>query len=113
MRPNFEQLNKLFTEYLQQHLTFKHYNKVIKSGRLLLFHITDYHINMVLMCDNKRKVYEVPIPFSIKATDNMIEFDYRPSLLNSTKLNQFLMTSKSRKTKKSRFFDSSIFLSLS
>ena len=113
MRPNFEQLNNLFTGYLQQQLTFRHYNKVIKTGRLLLFHVTEYHINMILMCDNKRKVYEIPIPFNIKMVDDVIEFDYRPSLLNSIKLNQFLMSPKAKKTKKSRFFDSSIFLTLS
>lgn len=67
-------------QLLQKPLKFSINNKLIKSGRLLLFRRVHYFIQLALLTEKGvRENFEIPIPFRIESheEDNLLYFDYR------------------------------------
>lgn len=72
-------LDKVLQQHLQKNVSFSVNNKVVKSGKFILYNFYDYHIEFAIICKNKIKKTLIPIPFNIEhyKNENLIYFDYR------------------------------------
>lgn len=78
--------------WLQQRVTFTLGERVIKTGRLILFRRFHYFIQISLLTDkNVQENIEIPIPFKMEVypDDDLIYFDYRIASLNTKTLPRF------------------------
>lgn len=73
-----ENITKKINSNLQKNVEFIIDNKVIKSGRIILFSVKDFFCSFLLMNEIKKKrfVYEIPYPFNMILENNDIIFDY-------------------------------------
>ena len=65
---------------LQKNINFSINNKIIKTGKLILFRRVHYYIQIALQTDrNIRENFEIPIPFKVEnyEEDGLLYFDYR------------------------------------
>jgi len=76
---SIEEIEKIFSTFLQKTLMFQLEHKTLKKGRLLLFCVKDFFCTFTLLCEeknNKKIIYEIPYPFGIIASENKLIFDY-------------------------------------
>jgi hypothetical protein len=76
---SIEEIEQIIKPFLLLKATFSIDEKVIKQGKLQLFCIKDFFCTFTLIGlerENKKIIYELPYPFSIKSSNNSIEFDY-------------------------------------
>jgi len=74
-----ENIEQLIKPLLLRNISFTIDNKVVKSGRLLLFSVKDFFCVFTLTApdkDSKRFIYEIPYPFTTNVTISSLEFDY-------------------------------------
>lgn len=74
---------------LQKPVTFTLGERIVKSGRLILFKRFHYFIQIALLSDkNVRENIEIPIPFDMEVypEEGLVYFDYRISALNTKTL---------------------------
>ena len=63
---------------LQHNTNFCIDTKIIRRGRLLLFNVTDYYVKFSIKTNkNLLKVFEVPYPFHVSASNDSVVFSYR------------------------------------
>jgi len=76
---SIEEIEQILKPFLLFKASFYIDNKIIKQGKLQLFCIKDFFCIFTLLGlekENKKTLYELPYPFSIKTYDNIVEFDY-------------------------------------
>lgn len=76
---SIEEIEQILKPFLLLKASFSIDNKVIKQGKLQLFCIKDFFCIFTLLGlekENKKTLYELPYPFSIKTNGNIVEFDY-------------------------------------
>jgi hypothetical protein len=73
------QLESILTFLLQKDVNFIINKKVIKSGKILLFKIKNFHIEFLVLKNDKNKKVDIPIPFKSEFYPNekLVYFDYR------------------------------------
>lgn len=72
---------------LQKNLSFEINNKVLKSGKLILFSQKNFFLTFIINSNKKDKdKVEIPIPYGIEThyDENLIYFDYRLKTLCKT-----------------------------
>jgi hypothetical protein len=65
---------------LQKTLSLELKNKILKEGKLLLFHQKNFYLSFIMDTEKKKKEkVEIPIPFAVEIhkEDNLVYFDYR------------------------------------
>ncbi len=76
--------------FLQKPTNFFLKDKLIKSGRLILFRKVHYSIQISILNSkqNNKENFEVPIPFDVEyyPEENLLYFDYRIASLKSNNL---------------------------
>jgi hypothetical protein len=106
--------DSLIVNYLQKEITISHNNKVLRTGRLLLFSIKDFYLHFTINTDKQTKYFEIPYPFDVKIpNENLLLLDYA---LSSFKTEYDDIDSRIKNIgtkKKSRYFNSIIRLSCS
>lgn len=108
---SIEEIEQIIKPFLLLKTTFTIDNKVIKQGKMQLFCVKDFFCTFTLLGiekENKKVIYELPYPFSIKATDTSIEFDYT---LDSFCLSNAAIkeaTNKIKLNKTSKFFNKKV-----
>jgi len=84
-------------------------NKLLKSGKLLIFNIHEYTIHFVFAKKSGNFTYELPYPFSVaKEKNRTVKLDFRMETLagNDTILNyKFILN---QPTKKNKFYNTII-----
>ena len=66
-----EQVNdNILSDFLLKEIAISHNNKVLRTGRLLLFSIKDFYFHFTLNINNNTKHFEIPYPFQISRIDN-------------------------------------------
>ena len=81
---NNTNLENLFKSFLQKKLLFEIDNKIIKTGKLLLFSQKYFYISLLLTTTKKKQEkLDIPIPFNIKSIENNKQFllDYKINAL--------------------------------
>ncbi len=72
-------LDSVLKIHLQETISLCINNKLIKTGKFILYNFYDYHIEVCIINKNKIKKIFLPIPFKIEhyENDKLIYFDYR------------------------------------
>jgi len=71
-----EKMESAVNRLLQQKIIFTLNNKVMKSGKLILFCIKDFYLVFTLQNQNIKKHFEIPYPYGFVEGHNRIQFDY-------------------------------------
>jgi len=74
-----ENIEQLIKPLLLRDISFTIDNKILKSGKLILFSVKDFFCVFTLTTpdrSSKRFIYEIPYPFTTNATVSSLEFDY-------------------------------------
>ena len=83
-------------------------DKIVREGKLILFNIKDFSIifNLKTKTD-QRKIYEIPLPFDFKKTENDFTFNYSISKIyrNNKKIECLLKVISKNIDKKSKLYD--------
>jgi hypothetical protein len=111
-----EEIEQIIKPFLLLKATFTIDNKVIKQGKLQLFCIKDFFCTFTLLGiekENKKVIYELPYPFSIKCHTNSIEFDYtlESFCISNNAIKE--LTDKVKLNKTSKFFNKKVIANFS
>lgn len=71
-----DKIEKAVNKLLQQKIRFYVNNKLIRTGKLILFSIKDFYLVFTINIHQHRKTFEIPYPFECRAQDHNIVFDY-------------------------------------
>lgn len=66
-------------DFLQCDVVMYSGTKKFRSGKIKNFKLTDLYIQIILVCSNKDKKVELPIPFKVEKTEDTIMFSYKMS----------------------------------
>jgi len=104
----------LLVDYLLKEITISHNNKVLRSGKLLLFSIKDFYLHFTISTEKQTKHFEIPYPFDVKSpSKNLLLLDYALSSFKTEYEDIDLKIKNIGTKKKSRYFNSIIRLSCS
>jgi len=70
MNVNLERVTDFLKPFLLQDIVIKTDKKVLKRGKLKIFQIKQYYINLSLEFNDTVKSYEIPYPFKMHHDDN-------------------------------------------
>ena len=106
---NTHTLDLQLRNFLQQDISFIVDNKRLREGRLMLFNIKDFYVSfMIKTKKDQTKIYEIPVPYSSKIKDGILNLDY--SLPHAHRGNGrmiYLINALHNQVgKKSKFYDS-------
>ena len=77
-----EYIENIINKYLQHNIGFYVNNKCIKSGKLILFSVKDFHLHFILKNGRTgKRIYELPYCFSIVEHEKQIELNYNFSTI--------------------------------
>lgn len=108
---SIEEVEQTLKPFLLMKVAFTIDNKVIKQGKLQLFCIKDFFCIFTLLGlekENKKFIYELPYPFSLKGTDKSIEFDYTLDAFCLSNAAIKEQTGKIKLAKTSKFFNKKV-----
>lgn len=70
-------VEKHLIPFLQQTIVILNGDKMLRTGRLLIFNIKDFTIQLTLQkSPGSRITYEMPYPYNITTVSNVASFDY-------------------------------------
>lgn len=107
----FGKLHDCMNDILQRNVKFVINNKTIREGNLILFNLRDYYIECLFITPaDKRKTYEIPIPFDVYKTPKGPIFDYklRTLIKNNTDDLMCVKLLALKTGKKSKFYDNTL-----
>jgi len=78
----YEQLEKQINYLLQRKVEIVFNNKIIKSGKLILFSVKDFYICFTLLINSVKKIYEIPYPFRFEHNSEGITLYYQEKHIN-------------------------------
>lgn len=87
MNINNTQLEEACKFLLQKNISVEVNNKIIKSGKMILFYQKNFFLTFILQTGKKEKdKIEIPIPYDVEPyfEENLIYFDYRLKTLCKT-----------------------------
>ena len=113
---SIEEIEQIIKPFLLLKVTFTIDNKTIKQGKLQLFCIKDFFCTFTLLGlekENKKTIYELPYPFSIKQHSNSIEFDYTLDAFSLSNVAIKELVNKVKLNKTSKFFNKKVIANFS
>jgi hypothetical protein len=113
---SIDEIEQIIKPFLLLKATFSIDNKVIKQGKLQLFCIKDFFCTFTLLGiekENKKIIYELPYPFSIKSDANNIVFDYTLDAFSLSNAAIKEQINKVKINKPSKFFNKKIIANFS
>lgn len=99
------ELEHILQTFLQKHIRLILNDKCFKSGRLLLYKINDYYIQLILRVGTSNKTIEIPYPFNCLCKDNTLQFVYKHASLHKNKLHTKELLQTVKPFKKSKYYD--------
>jgi hypothetical protein len=105
---NKESIEKKISNLLQRNVKFIINNKVIRSGKLLIFNIKDFYASFTIVSENDTKVYELPYPFSVNIEENRVEFDYTLDTLAGNNTMLLYKLKVLNRVKKNKMFNNKV-----
>lgn len=72
----------MFTKHFQRNISIHLNNKVIRTGKLILFAPKEYYLVLCIGSNARYKHLELPVPFYFKENKTSIFFDYSVDLLS-------------------------------
>lgn len=99
-----QDIEELIKPYLQKRVKFKLGEKVLREGKLLLLNNKDYYIVFSIRTPQGVKSFEIPAPFNIIASGDILTFDYKLASIYQTNLNLEVLIKTGMKSK-SKLYD--------
>jgi hypothetical protein len=102
-------IEKVLKSLLQKNIRLQFKNKVFKSGKLILFKQSNYHLAFILHSHKKGNVkFEIPIPFAVEywPEDHLVYLDYRLGTLAKRKEELLQQLKSVSPVKNSKYYDS-------
>tara|TARA_R110002020_G_scaffold332155_1_gene547533 strand:+ start:2229 stop:2573 length:345 start_codon:yes stop_codon:yes gene_type:complete len=73
----FNRLKEALETVLQRNAKFNVNGKILREGRVILYNLKDFYIEFIIITKKDvRKVYEIPVPFTISVQKDTVYFDY-------------------------------------
>ena len=103
-----------FTDILQKAVIISCNNKILRQGKILLVSQKDFYITLTLEIKGQMKKYEIPYPFKIEKTKDLITFDYTiDTLCRGNAIKSNLMHTIAERYNPIKFFNNNILIELS
>jgi len=95
-----EKVTDSLKQFLLQDIIIKTDKKILKRGKLKIFQVKQYYINLTLDFNNSIKSYEIPYPFKIQETETGAILNYHlSSFIPHKQLNKVKFLDSSSKSK--------------
>ena len=79
MNVSLEKVTEFLKPFLLQDIIIKTDKKVLKRGKLKIFQVKQYYINLTLEFNNADKSYEIPYPYETSYHNNIGILNYHLS----------------------------------
>tara|TARA_R100000900_G_scaffold123214_1_gene97619 strand:- start:312 stop:662 length:351 start_codon:yes stop_codon:yes gene_type:complete len=79
MNVSLEKITEFLKPFLLQNIIIKTDKKVLKRGKLKIFQVKQYYINLTLEFNNADKSYEIPYPYKTSYHNNIGVLNYHLS----------------------------------
>tara|TARA_R110002050_G_scaffold13112_4_gene42024 strand:+ start:49 stop:399 length:351 start_codon:yes stop_codon:yes gene_type:complete len=100
MNISLEKVTEFLKPFLLQDIVIKTDKKILKRGKLKIFQVKQYYINLTLEYNDSIKSYEIPYPYRVENTDGMAILNYQlSSFIPPRQLNKVKFLDSSSKSK--------------
>ena len=102
-----------FTDILQKNVTITCNNKILRQGKILLVSQKDFYITLTMLIKGVQKKYDIPYPFKIEKSKDLITFNYTVDTLCKDNQNKSdLVHTIKKRFNPIKFFDNNILIQL-
>jgi len=100
MNVSLEKVTDFFKPFLLKDIIIKTDKKVLKRGRLKIFQVKQYYINLTLEYNDANKSYEIPYPYNTSYHNNVGILNYHlSSFIPNKQINRVKFLDSSSKSK--------------
>ena len=100
MNVSLEKVTNFLKPFLLQDIVIKNDKKILKRGKLKIFQIKQYYINLSLEYKDSIKSYEIPYPYKMDWDDDVAILNYHlSSFIPIKQLNRVKFLDSSSKSK--------------
>tara|TARA_R100001082_G_C4313352_1_gene137805 strand:- start:214 stop:564 length:351 start_codon:yes stop_codon:yes gene_type:complete len=100
MNVSLEKVTDFLKPFLLQDIVIRTDKKILKRGRLKIFQIKQYYINLTLEFNDSIKSYEIPYPFKMHYNEGKGVLNYHlSSFIPSAQINRVKFLDSSSKSK--------------
>lgn len=100
MNISLEKVTEFLKPFLLQDIVIKTDKKILKRGKLKIFQVKQYYINLTLEYNDAIKSYEIPYPYRVENVDSMAILNYQlSSFIPPKQLNKVKFLDSSSKSK--------------
>ena len=100
MNISLEKVTNSLKQFLLQDIIIKTDKKILKRGKLKIFQVKQYYINLTLEFNGSIKFYEIPYPFKIEDAEVGAILNYQlSSFIPSKQINKVKLLDSSSKSK--------------
>lgn len=107
---NADILEKTFVNLFQNEIQIIHKDKQIRRGRLILYSLKDFYINLKILTGSTFQIYELPYPFEVTHKGLDIILSYKTVDFTKKYRVNPLEQALYFYSKPSKFFDSEVFI---
>ena len=79
MNVSLERVTEFLKPFLLKNIIIKTDKKILKRGRLKIFQVKQYYINLTLEYNDAKKSYEIPYPYTTSYDDDIGILNYHLS----------------------------------
>ena len=100
MNISLEKVTEFLKPFLLKDIVIKTDKKILKRGKLKIFQVKQYYINLTLEYNDAIKSYEIPYPYRVENVDSMAILNYQlSSFIPPKQLNKVKFLDSSSKSK--------------
>ena len=100
MNISLERVTEFLKPFLLRDIIIKTDKKVLKRGKLKIFQVKQYYINLTLQYNDSIKSYEIPYPFEVKSEPGLAVLNYQlSSFIPRKQINKVKFLDSSSKSK--------------
>jgi len=100
MNISLEKVTNFLKPFLLQDIVIRTDKKILKRGKLKIFQIKQYYINLTLEFNDSVKSYEIPYPFKMHHEENVAVLNYQlSSFIPTRQMNRVKFLDSSSKSK--------------
>lgn len=106
-----EKLDSFIKPYFLKDVVFTLKNKPYKKGKLINYKLSGCYLSFIVLTTKKRETFEIPFPYAINNTENMIILDYTFDSLAEQDFELLINLKSTTQVKKCKFYDTKLTLS--
>tara|TARA_R100001082_G_scaffold80812_1_gene47826 strand:- start:218 stop:556 length:339 start_codon:yes stop_codon:yes gene_type:complete len=100
MNVSLEKITDFLKPYLLQDIVIRTDKKVLKRGKLKIFQVKQYYVNLTLEYNGANKSYEIPYPYKTYRDEDVAVLNYQlSSFIPQKQMNRVKFLDSSSKSK--------------